>query len=94
MIGTGHTAYCELGILMPGHVGEEIQFQPYVNYSGLEVGGPTTISWHHFGLGVNMFIHRTTRRSPSNTETARSSTGQNVESRKGNSFVLQMHLFI
>ena len=31
MLGTGHAGYSELGILIPGTVGESIQFQPYVN---------------------------------------------------------------
>jgi hypothetical protein len=94
MLGTGDSVYSELGILIPGTVGESIQFQPYVN---------TQLSWWqfyedimaHVGVGVNMFIHKHNakvtleyRNRPIFDDTG------NVLNRKGNSFVLQMHLFI
>ena len=101
MIGTGHTGYTELGILLPGTVGKSIQFQPYVNsqMSKFEVLNETMF---HFGAGINMFIHRHNakvtleyrnrpifdRIDPSNPNSG------NVRNRKGNSLVLQMHLFI
>jgi hypothetical protein len=94
MLGTGDSVYSELGILIPGTVGESIQFQPYVN---------TQLSWWqayedimaHVGVGLNMFIHKHNakvtleyRNRPIFDDSG------NVLNRKGNSFVLQMHLFI
>ncbi len=93
-IGTGHHVYTELGILMPGHVGQEIKFQPYVNYHGASFQG-LQAGMHHIGVGMNMFIHRHNakvtleyRNRPIFDE-----SGQ-VQSRKGNSFVLQWHMFL
>jgi hypothetical protein len=104
MIGTGHSLYSELGILIPGHVGQEIKFQPYVNWQGSgfqafgcagndELAG---CSWmQHVGIGVNMFIHRHNakvsleyRNRPIFNDEGK------VENRKGNSFILQWHMFI
>jgi hypothetical protein len=104
MIGTGDTLYSELGILIPGTVGKSIQFQPYVNWqgSGFDVfrGDNLTIpakgDWmHHVGAGLNMFIHRHNAKVTLEYRNRPifDAAGQ-VESRKGNSFVLQMHLFI
>ena len=106
MIGTGDTLYSELGILIPGTVGKSIQFQPYVNYQGSGFEGfvnaprPSTVgfdqAWmHHFGLGLNMFIHRHNAKVTLEYRN-RPIFGEDgtVQNRKGNSFVLQMHLFI
>ncbi|KPK17291.1 MAG: hypothetical protein AMJ62_02195 [Myxococcales bacterium SG8_38] len=107
MIGTGHTLYSELGILMPGKIGDVgIQFQPYVNYQGSAFEGfvnaprQDTVgfdrAWmHHFGLGLNMFIHRHNAKVTLEYRN-RPIFGEDgsVDNRKGNSFVLQMHLFI
>ena len=93
MIGTGHHVYSELGILIPGHVGEEIKFQPYVNYQVSSFEGLND-AMHHFGLGLNMFIHRHNAKVTLEYRNRPIYSGQNVESRKGNSFILQMHLFI
>jgi hypothetical protein len=94
-IGTGHTGYTELGILLPGKVGATgMQFQWYVNYqaSGFEA---LNDAMHHVGTGINMFVHRHNakvtleyRNRPIYNPDGR------VGSRKGNSFILQMHLFI
>ena len=100
MIGTGHSLYSELGILMPGHVGEEIKFQPYVNWQGS--GFEALEDWmHHVGVGLNMFIHRHNakvtieyRNRPVFYQPAAPENAGTVESRKGNSFVLQWHMFI
>ena len=104
MIGTGDTLYSELGILIPGTVGKSIQFQPYVNWQGSSFDVfrgdarlvPGTGDWmHHVGAGINMFIHRHNAKVTleyRNRPIFRDDG--TVESRKGNSFVLQMHLFI
>ena len=100
MIGTGHTGYSELGILIPGTVGKSIQFQPYVNsqMSKFEVLNETMF---HFGAGINMFIHRHNakvtleyRNRPIFDQPVIEGGTGNVSNRKGNSIVLQMHLFI
>jgi hypothetical protein len=94
MLGTGNAGYSELGILIPGTVGQSIQFQPYVN---------TQIAkWElyndimaHVGVGLNMFIHKHNAKVTLEYRNRPIFDGAgNVESRKGNSFVLQMHLFI
>ncbi|UCH28209.1 MAG: hypothetical protein JSV06_07900 [Myxococcales bacterium] len=93
-IGTGHTVYSELGILMPGHVGENIKFQPYVNWQGSSYQGLND-GMHHVGAGINMFIHRHNAKVTLEYRNRPIyNTDGNVENRKGNSFVLQMHLFI
>ena len=94
LLGTGHTLYSELGLLMPGTVGRSIQFQPYINTQISKWEAYSDIM-AHFGLGVNMFIEEHNAKvtleyrnrpifNPDGT----------VESRKGNSFILQMHLYI
>jgi hypothetical protein len=94
LLGTGNTGYSEFGILIPGTVGKSIQFQPYVN-TQLSKWDYYDQIMAHFGLGVNMFIERHNAKvtleyrnrpifNPDGT----------FESRKGNSFVLQMQLFI
>jgi hypothetical protein len=94
MLGTGNTGYSELGILIPGTVGEEIQFQPYVNTQLAKWEGYLDIM-AHVGVGVNMFIHRHNAKVTLEYRNRPifDSTGS-VQNRKGNSFVLQMHLFI
>ncbi len=97
LIGTGHSLYSELGILMPGHLGEEIKFQPYINWQGSSF--QALDAWmHHVGVGLNMFIHRHNakvsieyRNRPIFNNAA---NGNGVESRKGNSFIMQWHIFI
>jgi hypothetical protein len=94
MIGTGHTIYSELGILLPGTVGKSIQFQPYLNtqISKFEILEDAMI---HFGAGINMFIHRHNAKVTLEYRNRPIfDTNGNQSSRKGNSFVLQMHLFI
>jgi len=94
MLGTGDSVYSELGILIPGTVGESIQFQPYVN---------TQLSWWqayedimaHVGVGLNMFIHKHNAKVTLEYRNRPIfDASGNVLNRKGNSFVLQMHLFI
>ncbi len=94
MLGTGNAGYTELGILIPGTVGQEIQFQPYVNHQLAKWEGYQDIM-AHFGVGLNMFIHKHNAKVTLEYRNRPifDSTGS-VESRKGNSFVLQMHLFI
>ncbi len=95
MLGTGNSVYSELGFLMPGKVGDVgAQFQLYLN---------TQVSkWEafndvmaHFGVGLNAFIHRHNAKVTLEYRNRPIfDAAGNVESRKGNSFVLQMHLFI
>jgi hypothetical protein len=94
MLGTGHAGYSELGILIPGTVGQEIQFQPYVNTQLAKWEGYNEIM-AHVGVGLNVFIHKHNAKVTLEYRNRPifDSSG-NVESRKGNSFVLQMHLFI
>ena len=94
MLGTGHAGYSELGILIPGTVGQEIQFQPYVNTQLAKWEGYEEIM-AHFGVGLNMFIHKHNAKVTLEYRNRPIfDAAGNVESRKGNSFVLQMHLFI
>jgi hypothetical protein len=108
MIGTGNHLYTEFGVLLPGHLGKEIKFQPYVNWQGSAFMGfgcgprndgefaSVPCTWmHHVGVGLNMFIHRHNakvtieyRNRPIFNE------DRSLESRKGNSFVMQWHIFI
>jgi len=94
MLGTGNSGYSELGILIPGTVGEEIQFQPYVN-TQLSKWEAYQDIMAHVGIGVNMFIHKHNAKVTLEYRNRPifDSSG-NVLNRKGNSFVLQMHLFI
>jgi hypothetical protein len=94
MLGTGNTGYSELGFLIPGTVGESIQFQPYVNTQIAKWEAYNDIM-AHVGVGVNMFIHRHNAKV---TLEYRNRPIQdlsgNVVNRKGNSLVLQMHVFL
>ncbi len=94
MLGTGNAGYSELGILIPGTVGEEIQFQPYINTELAKWEAYQDIM-AHFGVGLNMFIHKHNAKVTLEYRNRPifDSTGK-VESRKGNSFVLLMQLFI
>ena len=94
MIGTGHSLSSELGILMAGHVARELAFQPYVNWQGSSF--QALDEWmQHVGVGLNMFIHRHNakvsieyrNRPIFNTDGTR-------DNRKGNSFVMQWHMFL
>ncbi|TNF59373.1 MAG: hypothetical protein EP303_08325 [Deltaproteobacteria bacterium] len=94
MIGTGHHVYSELGILIPGHVGQAVKFQPYVNWQGSSFQGLND-AMHHIGVGLNTFIHRHNAKVTIEYRNRPIYDGSgNVANRKGNSFVLQMHLFI
>jgi hypothetical protein len=97
LIGTGHSLYSELGVLMPGHLGENIKFQPYVNWQGSSFQALN--DWmHHVGVGLNMFIHRHNAKISIEYRNRpiffNADNGSGVESRKGNSFVMQWHIFI
>jgi hypothetical protein len=95
LIGTGNTVYSELGILTPGKFGKTgLQLQPYVNYQGSKFQALNE-AMHHFGIGLNMFIHRHNSKVTLEYRNRPifNSSG-NVENRKGSSFVLQMHMFI
>jgi hypothetical protein len=97
LIGTGHHLYSELGILMPGHLGEEIKFQPYLNWHGASYQALN--AWmHHVGVGLNMFIHRHNAKVSIEYRNRpiffNNDNGNGVESRKGNSFIMQWHIFI
>ena len=95
MLGTGNSGYTELGFLMPGSVGDVgAQFQLYVN-SQLSKWEAWQDIMAHFGVGLNAFIHRHNAKVTLEYRNRPifNSNGT-VQSRKGNSFVLQMHLFI
>ncbi len=93
MIGTGHTLYSELGILLPFTVGKEMQFQPYVNWQGSDL--EALDEWmHHVGIGLNMFVHKHNAKVSIEYRNRPIFANGEVDNRKGNSFVLQMHLFI
>ena len=94
MLGTGHSGYSELGFLLPGTVGESIQFQPYVN-TQLSKWQAYQDIMAHVGVGLNMFIHRHNAKVTLEYRNRPifDATGQ-VANRKGNSIVLQMHLFL
>ena len=94
MLGTGHAGYSELGILIPGTVGESIQFQPYVN-TQLAKWETYEDIMAHVGVGLNMFIHRHNAKVTLEYRNRPIFNADGtVESRKGNSFILQMQLFI
>jgi hypothetical protein len=94
MLGTGNSGYSELGFLMPGTVGKSIQFQPYIN-TQLSKWQAYQDIMAHVGVGVNMFIHRHNAKVTLEYRNRPIfNTNGTVANRKGNSFVLQMHLFI
>ena len=95
MLGTGNTGYSELGFLMPGKVGDVgAQFQLYVNTQVSKWEAYNDIM-AHFGVGLNAFIHRHNAKVTLEYRNRPIfDAAGNVESRKGNSFILQMHLFI
>ena len=94
MLGTGNAGYSELGILVPGTVGESIQFQPYVN-TQLAKWETYSDIMAHVGVGVNMFIHKHNAKVTLEYRNRPIfDANGNVLNRKGNSFILQMQLFI
>jgi len=95
LLGTGHTGYSELGFLMPGSVGDVgAQFQLYVNTQLSKWDGYQDIM-AHFGVGLNAFIHKHNAKVTLEYRNRPIfDVSGNVLNRKGNSFVLQMHLFI
>ena len=95
LLGTGHTGYSELGFLMPGSVGDVgAQFQLYVN-TQLSKWEAYQDIMAHVGVGLNAFIHRHNAKVTLEYRNRPIfNASGNVLNRKGNSFVLQMHLFI
>jgi len=95
LLGTGHTGYSELGFLMPGSVGDVgAQFQLYVN-TQLSKWEAYQDIMAHVGVGLNAFIHRHNAKVTLEYRNRPIfDASGNVLNRKGNSFVLQMHLFI
>jgi len=95
LLGTGHTGYSELGFLMPGSVGDVgAKFQLYVN-TQLSKFEALNDMMAHFGVGLNAFIHRHNAKvSLEYRNRPIFNSSGSVENRKGNSFILQMHLFI
>ena len=95
IIGTGNHVYANFGWLMPGDVGaQKMKFQPYVHtqiskFQGLDAA----MFW--FGAGMNMFIHRHNAKVTLEyrNRPVYAADGS-YDSRKGNSFILQLHLFI
>ena len=95
MLGTGNSGYSELGFLLPGKVGDVgAQFQLYVN-TQLSKWEAYQDIMAHFGVGLNAFIHKHNAKVTIEYRNRPIfDASGNVQSRKGNSFVLQMHLFI
>jgi len=95
LLGTGNSGYSELGFLMPGSVGEVgAQFQLYVN-TQLSKWEAYQDIMAHVGIGLNAFIHRHNAKVTLEYRNRPIFNGNGtVQSRKGNSFILQMHLFI
>ncbi|MGD8316563.1 MAG: hypothetical protein PVH21_11175 [Myxococcales bacterium] len=100
MIGTGHTVYSELGFVLPFTVGQDIKFQPYVN-TQLSKFEALDDMMAHFGLGLNMFVHNHNakvsleyRNRPIFNTLSDPDNPGTVRNRQGNSFILQLHLFI
>jgi ribosome-associated translation inhibitor RaiA len=95
LLGTGHTGYSELGFLMPGKVGKVgAQFQLYVN-TQLSKWEAYNDTMAHVGVGLNAFIHRHNAKVTLEYRNRPIfDASGSVANRKGNSFVLQMHLFI
>jgi len=93
MLGTGNTGYGQAGWLMPWKI-NTIQFQPYVLSQISKFDGLNDIM-AQFGLGVNMFIygHNSKVTLEYRNRPIFDANGS-VQSRAGNSFVLQMQLFI
>ena len=93
MLGTGNTGYGQLGWLMPWKV-NAIQFQPYI-LSQMSKFDALNDTMFQFGVGVNMFVQgHNAKVTLEYRNRPIFNTGGNVESRKGNALVLQMHLFI
>ena len=92
-IGTGHHVYSELGILIPGKLGPHIQFQPYVNYHVASFEA-LEAAMHHFGVGMNMFVHRHNAKVTLEYRNRPIYNTTNNVTRQGNSFILQIHFFI
>ncbi|MEM9730599.1 MAG: porin, partial [Myxococcota bacterium] len=94
VIGTSHTFYGQLGWLLPWKI-NQVRFQPYL-VSQMSKFQALEDPMFQFGVGGNVFIHghnakvtlEYRNRPIFDAETLR------VDSRKGNSFVLQFHLFI
>ena len=95
LLGTGNSGYSELGFLMPGSVGKVgAQFQLYVN-TQLSKWEAYQDIMAHVGVGLNAFIHRHNAKVTLEYRNRPIfNANGTVQSRKGNSFVLQMQLFI
>jgi hypothetical protein len=93
MLGTGSTGYGQAGWLMPWKI-NMIQFQPYV-LSQISKFDALNDIMAQFGIGVNMFIygHNSKVTLEYRNRPIFDANGS-VQSRAGNSFVLQMQLFI
>ena len=94
LIGTGHSLYSELGILMPGHLGEQVKFQPYINWQGSSF--QALDDWmHHVGVGLNVFVHRHNAKLTVEYRNRPIFNSDGTQrNRKGNSFIMQWHIFI
>ncbi len=94
-IGTGNTGYVNFGWLIPASVGAlGMKFQPYAHtqISDFEARNDPMI-W--VGAGINMFIHRHNAKVTLEYRNRPIYNAEGkVENRKGNSLILQMHLFI
>jgi len=94
-IGTGNTGYVNFGWLMPasvGRLGMQFQWYAHTQMSNFEARDDTMF-W--VGTGINMFVHRHNAKVTLEyrNRPIYNASGK-VENRKGNSLILQMHLFI
>ncbi|MDH3655583.1 MAG: hypothetical protein OEN21_15050 [Myxococcales bacterium] len=93
MLGTGNTGYGQFGWLMPWKV-KTIQFQPYI-LSQMSKFDALNDTMFQFGVGVNMFVYgHNAKVTLEYRNRPIFNLDGNVESRKGNALVLQMHLYI
>ena len=93
IIGSASTGYGQFGWLMPWKI-KQLQFQPYVlsQMSKFEALNDMMIQ---FGVGMNMFVYgHNAKVTLEYRNRPIFDTDGNVESRAGNGFVLQVHLFI
>jgi len=93
MLGTGNTGYGQLGWLMPWKI-KILKFQPYVSSQVSKFDALDNVM-AQFGVGMNMFIygHNAKVTLEYRNRPIFDAAGS-VQSRAGNSFVLQMQLFI
>jgi len=93
IIGSASTGYGQFGWLMPWKI-KQLQFQPYILSQMSKFEGLNDMMIQ-FGVGMNMFVYgHNAKVTLEYRNRPIFDTNGNVESRAGNGFVLQVHLFI